>query len=50
MLCKISLNKISLGKGYFSPLVFGVGWQDFFHLTLFLLRETNLSSTFTKCL
>ena len=22
----------------------------FFHLTLFLLRETNLSSTFTKCL
>ena len=25
----ISLDKISLGKKYFSPLVFGVRWQDF---------------------
>ena len=29
MLCKISLDKISLGKKYVSPLVFGVRWQDF---------------------
>ena len=29
MLCKISLDKISLGKKYFSSLVFGVRWQDF---------------------
>ena len=29
MLCKISQDKISLGKEYFSPLVFGVRWQDF---------------------
>ena len=29
MLCKKSLDKISLGKKYFSQLVFGVRWQDF---------------------
>ena len=29
MLCKISLDKISLGKKYLSSLVFGVRWQDF---------------------
>ena len=29
MLCKISLDKNFFRKKYFSPLAFGVQWQDF---------------------
>ena len=49
MLCKISLDKISLGKNTLVRLYLACdGRIFFFHLTLFLLGEANLSSTFTQ--
>ena len=46
MLCKISLDKISLGKKYFSPLVFGVRWQDFLRSSDHFSFEGNESELY----